>query len=330
MLLRPPLALWFAPLVLVLLLPCPGVEGGSRRPLALVVVPGFSGDMVRPAAPSWAAGRGRASSGAQLRAAPRVSTSQDIQEVLLENSQLARRVAELEEKNRRLSRLVVSEDVEDQWCEVLEDGVPDPACEEEPLGDFLVALRSRAAWLIGLLAVQSASSFILAGNEALIQRHPAIVYFLTMLVGAGGNAGNQSAVRIIRGLATGTITKKTQWQFLWREVKMAFSIAGLLGVVGFFRVILFGTCLPEAVSITLSLVAIVVVSVITGAFLPILLEKIKQDAAHASTTVQVVMDISGVLIVCGVSAFLLDQTTFLTEMLGGGCTALDPPLGLPP
>lgn len=66
-----------------------------------------------------------------------------------------------------------------------------------------MALRSRATWLIGLLAVQSASSFILAGNEALIQRHPAIVYFLTMLVGAGGNAGNQSAVRVIRGLATG-------------------------------------------------------------------------------------------------------------------------------
>lgn len=27
-----------------------------------------------------------------------------------------------------------------------------------------------------------------------------IVYFLTMLVGAGGNAGNQASVRVIRGI----------------------------------------------------------------------------------------------------------------------------------
>jgi hypothetical protein len=29
-----------------------------------------------------------------------------------------------------------------------------------------------------------------------------ITLFLTMLVGAGGNAGNQSAIQVIRGLAT--------------------------------------------------------------------------------------------------------------------------------
>lgn len=54
---------------------------------------------------------------------------------------------------------------------------------------FLVHLYYRGAWLVGLLIFQSCSSFILASNEQLLQRHPNIVYFLTMLVGAGGNAG---------------------------------------------------------------------------------------------------------------------------------------------
>jgi Mg/Co/Ni transporter MgtE len=43
--------------------------------------------------------------------------------------------------------------------------------------------------------MQSFSGIILSRNEALLVDHPVIVYFLTMLVGAGGNAGNQASVR---------------------------------------------------------------------------------------------------------------------------------------
>jgi hypothetical protein len=73
-------------------------------------------------------------------------------------------------------------------------------CPMEPNVTFLDALRSRANWLVGLLALQSCSGFILSRNEALLQDHPTIIYFLTMLVGAGGNAGNQASVRVIRGM----------------------------------------------------------------------------------------------------------------------------------
>ena len=69
------------------------------------------------------------------------------------------------------------------------------ACPIEPDISFKDALKDRAYWLVGLLALQSMSGFILARNEMLLQTHPVIVYFLTMLVGAGGNAGNQAAVR---------------------------------------------------------------------------------------------------------------------------------------
>lgn len=102
--------------------------------------------------------------------------------------------------------------------------------EEEP---FWRSVSDRAGWLVGLLALQSMSSFILARNEALLQNHLVIIQFLTMLgtlcfggavvalgttnamikmltapcyfvfaffsfcttVGAGGNAGNQASVR---------------------------------------------------------------------------------------------------------------------------------------
>jgi hypothetical protein len=54
---------------------------------------------------------------------------------------------------------------------------------------FLSSIWDRASWLVGLMILQSLSSYILSYNEATLQRHPSIIYFLTMLVGAGGNAG---------------------------------------------------------------------------------------------------------------------------------------------
>ena len=62
--------------------------------------------------------------------------------------------------------------------------------EDEP--SFFHQLVDRGAWLVGLLVLQSFSSFIIQHNERLLQRHTVIVRFLTMLVGAGGNAGNQA------------------------------------------------------------------------------------------------------------------------------------------
>lgn len=83
------------------------------------------------------------------------------------------------------------EEMEQMWCDEL-DG---DTCPLEPTISFGEALRDRALWLVGLLALQSCSGFILSRNEMLLANHPVIIYFLTMLVGAGGNAGNQASVR---------------------------------------------------------------------------------------------------------------------------------------
>ena len=55
-------------------------------------------------------------------------------------------------------------------------------------------------WLLGLLVLQSMSSIVLDWYQQLLRDHLVITLFLTMLVGAGGNAGNQSAIKVIRGL----------------------------------------------------------------------------------------------------------------------------------
>jgi Mg/Co/Ni transporter MgtE len=79
---------------------------------------------------------------------------------------------------------------------------------------FKDQIKERSCWLIGLLFLQSMSSFIIQYNEQFLADNMVLVQFLTMLVGAGGNAGNQAAVRVIRCLALGTLNKRTMKFFL--------------------------------------------------------------------------------------------------------------------
>lgn len=64
-----------------------------------------------------------------------------------------------------------SESMEREECSLDED-----SCPIEPQIPFREALRDRAFWLVGLLAMQSCSGFILANNEALLGNHPISKY----------------------------------------------------------------------------------------------------------------------------------------------------------
>ena len=163
---------------------------------------------------------------------------------------------------------------------------------------------------------------------------------------AGGNAGNQASVRgelktvltcywceyhtplaqpqillpsVIRGLALGTLNEQTQAQFLWRELRMALSLSAILSLAGFVRAIAFATPLPETVAVTSALALIVFSSVCLGAVLPLVLKKVGVDPAHSSTTIQVVMDILGVVLTVIVSSVILDSPigSMMVSKLGG-------------
>eukprot|EP00538_Stauroneis_constricta_P002426 CAMPEP_0119561736 /NCGR_PEP_ID=MMETSP1352-20130426/18485_1 /TAXON_ID=265584 /ORGANISM="Stauroneis constricta, Strain CCMP1120" /LENGTH=482 /DNA_ID=CAMNT_0007610009 /DNA_START=31 /DNA_END=1479 /DNA_ORIENTATION=+ len=172
---------------------------------------------------------------------------------------------------------------------------------------FCSAIQERAGWLIGLLVLQSMSSFIIAKNESLLKKHGVIVQFLTMLVGAGGNAGNQASVRVIRGLAIGTVHDGNTRQFLRDELLMGTSLSCLLGLAGFIRAIVFSVPMVETVAITSSLFMIVFMSVAIGATLPLVMKMVHIDPAHSSTTIQVIMDILGVTVTVGMCQLILDS-----------------------
>ena len=166
------------------------------------------------------------------------------------------------------------------------------------------------------MLLQSSSSWILTQYNGLIEEHMIVISFLTMLVGAGGNAGNQSAVRVIRELALGTVNDDTRAAFVVRELKMAVGIALVMLVFGSLRLAASNVAPEDAFAIALALTIIVFLSVVAGAVLPLALDALRVDAAHASTTIQVVMDISGVLITTTVASALMIQTDIASKIVG--------------
>jgi Mg/Co/Ni transporter MgtE len=129
-----------------------------------------------------------------------------------------------------------------------------------------------------------------------------------MLVGAGGNAGNQSAIKVIRGLATGTITAtgESMRKVLQQQAAVALMLGTGLAAAGWMRVYLTNGDALNSTAISMALFLIVVTSVLLGAALPFGLAKAGVDPANAGTTIQVLMDCAGVLITCIVCHYVLD------------------------
>lgn len=164
----------------------------------------------------------------------------------------------------------------------------------------------RGVWLVGLLIMQSFSSLILSSYSDMINKYTIIAVFLTMLIGTGGNAGNQSATLVIRGLTTKEMSRRNAYKVLLREFGISVIMASLLVIVSFLRVYYSYHDLVSALVISLSLFLIVTTSVVLGALIPIVLERFDIDPAHsAAPFLTTLMDILGVLIYCFVCSKLL-------------------------
>ena len=182
--------------------------------------------------------------------------------------------------------------------------------EEEEEKQESTNIISRVCLLSSLLILQSGSSFILQSFAELISRHILITMYLTMLVGAGGNAGNQAAVLVIRRLATSRAFSARS--LIARETLSAIIIGSLVTLVGFVRVWIEerGAILPS-LTIGLALFCIITSSIVLGTLLPIILQRlIHIDPAHAGPIIQVIMDILGVCITCAIGQALLVNSSY--------------------
>lgn len=170
---------------------------------------------------------------------------------------------------------------------------------DEPCAESLHLFWPRTGFLVGMLMVQSISSIILSGFTDLIEKHVSLVYFMTMLVGLGGNAGGQSVVLAVRRLVIGQAVSVREQ--LFKGMLMSLVIMPL----AMLRAYISHASFPMILTIGLSSGLIVVVACTAGTTVPIVLWALKVDPAHAASIIQVLMDITGIMIVCTVGVTMV-------------------------
>jgi Mg/Co/Ni transporter MgtE len=126
---------------------------------------------------------------------------------------------------------------------------------------FYVLLLRRLPWLVGLLLLQSFSASILHGYDEYLNTHMIFSFFIPMIVGTGGNAGNQCSVMVTRALALGMSDREVM-RVVHKESPTALLTGLILALFAFLRVVLeYPDDKTEAAAIAITLGVSIILSI---------------------------------------------------------------------
>ena len=144
--------------------------------------------------------------------------------------------------------------------------------------------KNRIGWLMILMIASTFTGQIIEGFEAQLAATAGLTACIPMLMGTGGNSGNQVSTLIIRGLALGEVHIKDYFKVLWKEIRVSLMVGIILAVANYGRMLILNLLGSETQSsvilvVSLSVAAVVVVSKTIGCTLPIVAKLLKLDPA---------------------------------------------------
>ena len=140
--------------------------------------------------------------------------------------------------------------------------------------------RNRLPWLFILMISYIFTGNIIANVENLVAAIPALVIYMPMVMGTGGNSGSQSATLIIRGLATEDIEVKDFLKVLWKEFRTSIIVGVVLSLLNMARIVFLDRRgFLVALTVSASMCLVVMVAKMVGSMLPIIAKKIGIDPA---------------------------------------------------
>ena len=157
----------------------------------------------------------------------------------------------------------------------------------EPIRD---AYSARVRWLVANLLTASVSAAIIYMFGGAIEQLVALAALSPVVASIGGNAGTQTMAVSVRAIAMNQLTRSNTRRILWREMRVALAngatIALLIGVV---VALIFALWLDPSVAVKLGVVIAaamminIVVAGLAGVAVPVLLDRMDQDPAVASS-----------------------------------------------
>lgn len=163
----------------------------------------------------------------------------------------------------------------------------------EPIRD---SYKARVRWLIANLATAMVASFVISIFGAAIEQMVALAVLMPIVASIGGNAGTQTMAVSVRALAMNELTRSNTRRIIVREFRIALLNGGTIAVlVGIGTGLVFANPMLGGVIAAAMLINIVIAG-FAGIFVPVMLERMDQDPALASSVfVTMITDTMGFL-----------------------------------
>lgn len=166
--------------------------------------------------------------------------------------------------------------------------------------------KKRAGWLAILFIGGTITSTCLRHYEDYTISMAWLVFFLPLIVSAGGNTGSQSASLVIRGLAVREIDVADWHKVMWREIVVGVGLGLVLAVLGYTRALTWDLGNTVGVVVAMTVMFIVCFGAVAGAMLPFLFKRVKLDPAVISSPLLAQMiDIVGVVIFYNIALYVV-------------------------
>ena len=167
--------------------------------------------------------------------------------------------------------------------------------------------KSRIPWLLLLMLSAVFTQLIIGKFEAALAANIILTSFIPMLMDTGGNSGSQSSVTIIRSLSLAEIRFSDIFRIMFKEMRVALLCGATLAVVNFGKLMLIDRLgVFVSLTVSLTLLATVVVAKFFGCTLPLLVKKIGLDpAVMASPIITTIVDAIALLIYFAIASAML-------------------------
>ena len=166
----------------------------------------------------------------------------------------------------------------------------------------------RIPWLMLLMISATLTSRILNSFEDALAAQSALISFIPMISGTGGNAGSQSSVSVIRSLSLGELALRDILKVIWKEMRVSVVCGLSLAIVNFGKMLLIDPVTPMiAAVVCITLVFTVIVAKFVGCVLPLLVKTVGLDpAVMASPVITTCVDALSMLVYFQVAKVILN------------------------
>jgi magnesium transporter len=161
---------------------------------------------------------------------------------------------------------------------------------------ILRLVRTRVVWLLVLAIGATLTVQVLEVFEGTLEQVTVLALFVPLLIGTGGNTGNQAATTVTRALALDDVSPRDLLQVLSREVRVGFCLGALLGTGGLaLTALAYEPQIGLVIGLTLLVVCTMAASV--GGVMPLIARAVRVDpAVFSNPFITTFVDATGLVV----------------------------------